>query len=216
VAIELISNESDTLAVGSGKSGAITQFPQFSNLVNNLPVGVTPSFVGSVPISLRMSTATTSTTWLLANYSTTAKIYITNINLTAFFDGTAAATDAKWVVNKVTNCRGATGTGGVAPIPFAKYTSKNAPIAQSINLDAGIGLTSVGPIAITTTPLFTLIAGRVLQTTTLFQYQSFVWSSEESPSKAIELGRNELLTISTGVVSVIGDNLIGTVQYYEA
>lgn len=175
------------------------------------PLSRAATFSGSAEVENRQ-TATTgagAVVWGLHNPHASIKIYIPRISLFAFFDGTAAATLMKYEVVKATSVTAF--SGGIAVTPVTRLTGQTAVGVVRL-LDTGLTTTGIAAVQV----LGNIVMGRVTQTTTLYNETNKLWDSSGMLSlKDIRLDQNEILAIRQTVTSVIGDNVCGTVDWYE-
>jgi hypothetical protein len=169
----------------------------------------TKLFKGAWAVNVRQSatTAATAVVWALHNPSART-VYISRIDLRCFFDGTAAATLMKYEVVKATSVT--TFSAGTVVTPVSKKTSLTASSVSRV-LDTGLTTTGITAVQI----LGNLVMGRVTMTATNYQQAAFYLDFSTLTSDEIELATNEILAIRQTATSVIGDNIVGTVDGYE-
>src|SRR3990172_3520159 len=137
------------------------------------------------------------------NPNATTRVIVKRTSLKAFFDGTAAATLAKYEWVKWTGVTAF--TGGVAITPIRKRTSLATIVAVARLLDTGLTLTGnvvQGVYSAT-------VQGRVTQTTTVFSQTAETYQWDAFEGKEIELAQNEAFGLRLVNAAVIGDNVVG-------
>lgn len=180
------------------------------------PLQPTPSCMGVSLINVRQSAATAAgaAVWGIYNSSSTVRVVIQSVVMSLFFDGTAAATLMRYELIKMTGIT--VFSGGTVVTPSFKRTSlSGALVSQGRVLDTGLTTTSGTAQA----AMWNGTQGRVTQTTTNFS------RSEYSPPIAtqaamlvapgMELAQNEALLLRQTVASVIGDNVVGSCEFFE-
>ena len=190
----------------TSKAGRMTPYDGAGNslLPSELARGL-----ASIVVRQSAATAAGATVWAIHNPSSTRTVTVKACQLQLFFDGTAAATLAKYELVKATGVT--TFSGGVVVTPVIKKTSLGSPSAVVRVLDTG--LTTTGA---TFGGLGHIIAqGRVTQTTTIFSSTLTTIDFRALQSGEIELAQNELLAIRNNATSVVGDNIIGYCEFSE-
>jgi hypothetical protein len=177
---------------------------------------VVPTYAGIALINIRQSAAqgANTTVWGLYNSSSSKIVYIQSINLQLFFDGTAVATNMKYALMKMTGIT--TFSGGTIVTPSHKITSlSGAQVSQARFLDTG--LTTTGGTA--QAAFWNGAQGRVTQTTTVFDSTLFSIPTGSASGQLvgtnIQLAQNEALILQNLVTGVIGDNVLGSVEFLE-
>lgn len=180
------------------------------------PLQSDPSYSGIALINVRQAAATGAgaVTWGLYNPSAVKNVIIESIKLALFFDGAAVATLMRYELLRMTTIT--TFSGGVLVTPAPKLTSEIGAQVSQCRLLAS-GLTTTGGVA--QSALWNGLQGRVLQTTTIF-VQSIFDIPVASPGggligRPIVLVQNEALVLRQLVTSVIGDNVVGAVEFRE-
>jgi hypothetical protein len=178
------------------------------------PIQRTIEYAGIVLVNVRQSAATGAgvATWGLYNNSATKILRIKSIYFSMFFDGTAAATLMKYEWLKMTGIT--TFSGGAVVTPSHKITSlSGAYIGQARVLDTG--LTTTGGTA--QAAMWNGAKGRVTQTTTNFEADTYsipvASQGGQLVSTNVQLAQNEALILRQLVTSVIGDNVVGSVEF---
>jgi hypothetical protein len=209
MAIQIISGASDSELVVDPTSKAMR-----SGLysTDGLVVAPTDLYRGIATIIVRQTatTAAAAVTWAIYNPSSARTIYIKEIWCQLFFDGTAVATIMKYEWIKATGCTAF--SAGSAVTPLHKKTAISSPAAQIRVLDTG--LTTTG--ASFGGSMLTMGQGRVTQTAINYSGTVFSLGFENFREFPIELAQGEILALRQTVVSVIGDNVIGYVEFSEA
>lgn len=164
----------------------------------------------SVGVAIRQSAATvaSSLVWSLLNTSLTKTLFIRRITMNVLFDGTGAPSSALYNMGRH---RTGTPTGGVAT-PAALRDDKN-PASQTLVqvLDTGI------------TPVATPDAAKILAmsvprgTSGGSCYYNFEWPTlpDEGDGDGISIAPGVGLGIYLGAIAVIGDGLVGSVEWDE-
>jgi hypothetical protein len=182
---------------------------------DGLSTAPTDTYRGVAAINVRQ-TATTGagvSTWAIYNNSSTKTVHIKSIYLQLFFDGTGAATLMKYEFIKGIGVT--TFSGGTVVTPLHKRTSQVSPVASVRVLDTGVTTTG----ATFGGSMFTITQGRVPQTTSpdgiKFQSTTAYLSFEMFREFPIELALNEVFSLRQLATSVIGDNVVGYVEFAE-
>lgn len=208
MAVELKSGASTDLQTIDpvSKAGRVTLYNQAGE-----PLSRNITFEGSAEIEVRQSAATGApvVVWALHNPDPTKIIFVQSIQVRCFFDGTAAATLMKYEIIKATGVT--VFSGGVLVTPLKKKTSQT-PLGVVRLLDTGLTTTGIANVQV----LGNLVQGRVTQTTTNFSSSQELFDFWALQKGAIQLAQNEILGIRQTVTSVVGDNIIGTVDWNEA
>lgn len=176
----------------------------------------TSTYSGLALINVRQSAATAAgvVTWGLYNANASKIVRIQSVYLTMFFDGTAVATLMRYELLKMTGIT--VFSGGVLVTPAHKITSQSgAQVSAARVLDTG--LTTTGGTA--QSAAWNGLMGRVTQTTTNFQSQihnvPVATAAGGLVATNIQLAQNEALVLRQLVTSVIGDNVVGAVEFTE-
>jgi hypothetical protein len=183
---------------------------------NNNPLQPTKTYSGIVLINVRQSAATAAgaVVWGLYNANATKIVHVESILLQMFFDGVAVATNMRYELLKMTGITAF--SGGAAVTPSHKITSQSgAQVSAARVLDTG--LTTTGGVA--QAAFWNGLMGRVTQTATNFQSTQFniPVASAAGALAGInwQLAQNEALVLRQLVTSVIGDNVVGAVEFNE-
>lgn len=198
---------SDLLTVDpTSKAARVTLYDVAGN-----PLSRNKSFSGAAEIEVRQSATTGAgaVVWGIHNPNASVKVYIKRIQLRAFFDGTAAATLMQYEIIKATSVTAF--SGGVAITPVTKFTGQSA-IAIVRLLDTGLTTTGIAAVQI----LGNIVMGRVTMTTTNMQSAQETWDFNALEIPEIRLDQNEIVGIRQVVTSVIGDRVLGTLDWVEA
>lgn len=168
------------------------------------------SFGGIAEIEVRQSAATAAAAvvWGLHNPHATVKIYVKRIEVRCFFDGAAAATLMKYELIKATSVSAF--SAGAAVTPLTKKTGQTAVGVVRV-LDTGLTTAGIANVQV----LGNIAMGRVTQTTTNFQSSQLQFDFASLLIDEIQLVQNEILAIRQTLTSVIGDNIVGSVDWSE-
>jgi hypothetical protein len=208
MAVEIKSGASSDLLIIDPTSNAarVTLYDAGGNPLNRK---LTASAVASVVVRQSAATGAGVVVWGVYNPSATVGLYITKIDLRCFFDGTAAATLMKYEVVRGTSVT--TFSGGATVTPALRATSQSSVSTVRI-LDTGLTTTGLTNTQI----LGNLIMGRVTQTATNFQYATLLLDFTGFTNAPLKLIQNEMLVIRQTVTSVVGDNIVGSVEWNES
>jgi hypothetical protein len=189
----------------TSKAARVTLYDAAGTAINKASI-----FDGAVAVSVRQSAATAATAvvWGLHNPSATVNLYVQKIDLRCFFDGTAAATLMKYEIIKATSVSAFSAGSTVTAV---KKRTSLTTIAVPRVLDTGLTTTGIANIQV----LGNLVMGRVTQTATNYQQANLLFDFTSVVSAPIQLVQNEILAIRQTVTSVVGDNIVGSVEWIE-
>lgn len=191
----------------TSKAGRVTLYDPAGNPILRSRLGL---YV--IPIIVRQSATSAADVvpWALWNQNGTRTVLVHGVCLVQFFDGTAAATLAKYELTKATAVTAF--SGGAAVTAAIKKTSQGAPVSAVARLlDTGLTLTGAVHVAITPT----LPHGRVTQTTGIFVKSEYWLQNDSFQDDPIELANQEALALRLRATAVIGDNVSGFVVCSE-
>lgn len=173
------------------------------------PLNSPDTFRGFYSVKVRQSAATGAGATVFAIWNGTAgkTINISSISLQLFFDGTAAATLMEYELLKATGVSAF--SGGVVVTAAIKKGTLPPVSAVARILDTGLTLTGASFGA----QIIDMAQGRVTQTTTNFASTLRPDNVFETP---IELAFQEALVLRQVVTSVIGDRIMGCVEFSES
>lgn len=216
MAVELIGSDDLSFAtVDPSKALRVALFDGSGQKVN-----VNETVNGISSFSCRTASVTGQGTFVsIGNYTPGINITITRLDLTAFFDGTAAATlmniEVAKVIQSTAGLNNSTGAILGNTTPLSKQTSQRGNVTLQITANS-VAQPSlvVGTFAISTV-LAQFPVARVTQTA--LSYVSTHWSANYGSigADSIQLSFGDAITIAWRSTQVIGDNLNGIVEWQE-
>lgn len=208
MAIEVIDpGHQNYLSVASGKAARSTVFD-----VGAVPTTPTVTFYGNYNFTIRVGTVVGTGAFVcLWNNQPNRIANFTNIDLTAFFDGTAAATIQTYEIEKQFPTAGTGTILGIAT-PKGKITNQQASFLQ---IQASVQPFILGGNVVVSYPIGRFSMGRVAATTTLYQQNKWNLNQAKLNADSLQLAFGEALTISWMNTQVVGDNLNGIIEWYE-
>jgi hypothetical protein len=176
------------------------------NIVQDAP-GCLDSGIAHVAVIASAATAADVSLWAIRCATAGKPIFITKIWLQVWFNGTGAATEQRYCLRKGTGCTAMSGGAAVTSLIKRGYIT-NANVDARV-LDTGLTQTGISQAAV----FWSCGWARLTHSATQAGGISPQFTLDLSASP-IELKHNEVLSIQNVVTAVIGDVLVGGVEFY--
>lgn len=163
--------------------------------------------IAHVAVIATATTAADASLWAIRNATSGKTLLITKIWLQMWFNGTGAATEQRYCIRKGASCTAM--SGGAAVTPLVKRAGVTNADVDARVLDTGLTQTGIAQAAV----FWSCGWARLTHSATQAGGVSpqFVLDMTDSP---IELKQNEVLSIQNVVAAVIGDVLVGGVEFH--
>ena len=165
------------------------------------------SGIAHIAVIASATTAADASVWAIRNSTANKTLFITQIWLQMWFNGTGAASEQRWCLRKGTSCTAM--SGGAAVTPLLKRATITNPIVDARVLDTGLTQTGISQGAVFWSAGWARLTHSATQAGGVSP--QFVLDMFHSP---IELAQNEVLSIQNVVTQVVGDVLVGGVEFY--